>query len=237
MFTHYRTKGFILKKIDRGEADQVLTVYTEKFGKLDIVARSSRKIKSKLRGNTDIFCISEIEFIQGKRNKTLTDAVLIKDFKEIKRYEERLKAAFKISEIISKLVKGQESDEKIWSLLDEVFEKLNNWTIGNSPIIYHYFLWNFLSILGYRAELYYCSLCQGKIVSEDIFLNIKEGGLICSSCQKELKETVKITPNAVKIARLLLKKEWPILKRLKIDEEDIQAVDFFSNHYLIEYTI
>ncbi len=34
MAIHYRTQGFILEKINRGEADQLFTVYTKDFGKL-----------------------------------------------------------------------------------------------------------------------------------------------------------------------------------------------------------
>jgi len=80
MFTHYRTEGFILKKIDRGEADRIFTVYTRDFGKLDLLAKAERKIKSKLRGGLELFYLSDIEFIQGKTHKTLTDTILVENF-------------------------------------------------------------------------------------------------------------------------------------------------------------
>ena len=76
MFLNYRTKGFIFKKEDRGEADQLFTIYTKDFGKLEILGKAIRKISSKLRSGAETFYLSEIEFIQGKTYKTLTDAIL-----------------------------------------------------------------------------------------------------------------------------------------------------------------
>ena len=98
MATHYRTQGFIVKKTDRGETDQLLTIYTKDFGKLEILGKAIRKVKSKLRGGAELFYFSEIEFIQGKTNKTLTDANLIESFPNIRKNLKKLAIAHKIAE-------------------------------------------------------------------------------------------------------------------------------------------
>ena len=54
MFTHYRTKGFILKKRNQGEANQLFTVFTKDFGRIEILGKSIRKITSKLRAGARI---------------------------------------------------------------------------------------------------------------------------------------------------------------------------------------
>ncbi|MBU4204806.1 recombination protein O N-terminal domain-containing protein [Patescibacteria group bacterium] len=73
MALHYRTIGFVLKKNDIGEADRIFTVFTLDFGKVKISGKAIRKIASKLKGGIDVISLSEIEFIQGKAYKTLTD--------------------------------------------------------------------------------------------------------------------------------------------------------------------
>ena len=160
MAVHYRTQGFIIKKTDRGEANQLFTIYTKDFGKLEILGKAIRKIKSKLRGGTELFYLSETEFIQGKTHKTLTDAILIESFPNIRQDLNKLTVAHKISETLDNLIKGEEPDEEIWQLLTETFEKLNK---DKLEIIYYYFLWNLLSILGYQTELYQCLICQKKL--------------------------------------------------------------------------
>ena len=83
MAVHYRTQGFIFKKDERAESDQILSVFTKDFGRLELKAKAIRKIASKLRPDIDMFYLSEIEFIQGKNNKTLTDATKIEKFDDI----------------------------------------------------------------------------------------------------------------------------------------------------------
>jgi DNA repair protein RecO (recombination protein O) len=106
MFLHYRTLGIFLKKEDWAEADQLFTVYTKDFGKLEILGKAIRKISSKLRSGAEIFYLSEIEFIQGKTHKTLTDAILIEKFENLKNNLNKLKVAYEISQVLDNLVSG-----------------------------------------------------------------------------------------------------------------------------------
>ncbi|MDD2696733.1 MAG: DNA repair protein RecO [Candidatus Pacebacteria bacterium] len=236
MFTHYRTQGFILKKTDQGETDRVFTVFTSDFGKLELLAKAVRKIKSKLRAGLEIFYLSEIEFIQGKAYKTLTDAILVDNFKNLRKSLGKLAVAYKISEVFDNLVRGQEADEKLWQLLNENFKILNNPRIppAKYQVIYHYFLWNLLSILGYKPELYRCSSCQKKLTPENNFFNLKEGGLLCGQCKGKVKSGRPIELNVIKIIRIILKRDWTMLEKLKIENSDLKSLSTISSHYLSE---
>ena len=68
------------------------------------------------------------------------------------------------------LVAKEEKDEKIWELLNEVFEKLNDCKLKaeNCKLIYYYFFWNLVSFLGYQPELRDGAIC-GKKINVDIF--------------------------------------------------------------------
>ena len=154
MFLDYRTQGLILEKEDREEADQLLTIYTKDFGKIKILAKAVRKISSKLRVGAEIFYLSDIEFIQAKRQKTLIDAVAVEKFKNLRQDLNRLKVAYQIARSVDGCIKGPEADERIWSLLLKVFRKLNSPKLSakDSGLIYRYFLSNFLSLLGYGGK-------------------------------------------------------------------------------------
>lgn len=156
MFIHYRTRAFILKKENRSEADRAFTIFTEDFGGLEVFGRSIRKINSKLRGAMELFHLTEVEFVQGRRYKILTDAVLIEKFPNLRLDLGRLAAAYKIAEAFGKLITGQEKDEKLWDLLEKTFYGLNSVAqpLNGSAVqsLYEHFLWQFLCILGYSPE-------------------------------------------------------------------------------------
>jgi DNA repair protein RecO (recombination protein O) len=101
-------------------------------------------------------------------------------------------------------------------------------------LIYHYFLWNLLSILGYQLELHRCALCQKKIIPESIYFSPREGGLICGQCGKAIKTAKKIDSNTIKIVRILINQDWSTLKRLKVEFKDLKTLRTISSHYLTE---
>jgi len=228
MFLPYQTEGFVLKKEDQAEADQLFTIFSKDFGKIKILGKAIRKITSKLRAGMELFYLSQIEFIQGKTYKILTEAMVIDKFKEMRENLERLNIAFKISEDLDNLLKGEEQDEKIWQLLLEVFEKLNN-----LQLIYHYFFWNFISILGYKPELYFCASCQKKLKPEKLYFSVKEGGLICKNCFNKFDTGIEININAIKILRLIIKKDWKILEHIKINDEDEKCLEIISQNAIL----
>ena len=238
MAAQYRTLGFVLKKEDLREADKSFTVYTEDFGKLEILGKAIRKIKSKLRSGMELFYFSEIEFIQGKAHKTLTDAIAIEKFKNIRQDLKRMEIARKIAGATEELIKGQERDREIWDLLNEVFEKLNNLSsvIGNLSLLYHYFFWNLLSILGYQVDLYHCVKCQEKLNSGIMNFSWESNGIICLRCSDDrIKDKILIAPEAIKILRIFLKKDWKTLSRLKITDSHKKSLENISEDYLSYY--
>ena len=224
MAVHYQTSGFVLGKTNLREADQLFSVYTKDFGKLEILGKAIRKIASKLRSGAELFYLSEIEFIQGKNYKTLTDVILIEKFKNIRNDLERLKIASRITEVAEDLIRGEERDEKIWDLLNEVFDKLENYElrIKNYELVYFYFLWHLLSILGYQIDLYHCAVCQKKLRPGKLYFNLEKGGIVCCG------EGEEISSDAIKILRLFLKNDWQILRRLKITDLQKKELELIS---------
>jgi len=234
MAVHYRTKGFILRKNDVWEADIIFTVFTENFGKLGILGRAIRKIKSKLRSGMRLFSLANVEFIQGKTYKTLTDVSLIEGFPNIRKDLKRLKIAYDIAEILDSLVRGEEKDKEIWNLLRGTFQTLNKSSISVKEcwLAYYYFLWNFLAILGYRPELKFCSICQKKLTPKNLYFTPQEGGVNCFNCFKKTKKGKKIDADVIKILRLIFKKKKNVLERLKIKKVHQKAIKEISQDYL-----
>lgn len=234
MAIHYRTQGFVLKKVDFGETDRIFTIFTKDFGKLEILAKAIRKIRSKLRGGMELFYLSDIEFIQGKTHKTLTDAISIESFQNLRKDLKRLKIAYDTSEMIDTLIKGEEKDEKVWELFKETFERLNSFylSIKECWLIYYYFFWNFLAVLGYKPQLNFCSICQKKLIPKNLYFSEKEGGVICFECSRKVKSRRKITPDVIKILRLILKKDFDFLKKLKIEKKHQKTIREISENYL-----
>ena len=234
MNIHYKTQGFIFKKIDVAESDRSFFFFTKDFGRIEILAKAERKIQSKLRGGLEIFNLVDIEFIQGKTHKTLTDIYLTDDFRNIKQNLGRLKTAYEIAGILDDLIRDEGKDKEIWSLLLDSFKKLDNLSLfrENYFLIYYLFLWNLFSILGYGPEIYHCVVCQKRISPGKLSFSAPEGGVICSLCSRNTKKAKAVSDNFIKILRLILKKDWATLSKLKFDEVQKKLLKDISNYHL-----
>lgn len=241
MSDFYRSPGFVIAKNDLREADQLFSFFSRDFGKVEILGRAIRKIKSKLRAGVDLIYFSELEFIQGKAYKTLTDSSVIEKFKNIRGDLDKLEIAHRICETANILIRGQERDDDIYNLFDNTFKRLNDETI-NQELMYHHFFWNFVSILGYQMDLYDCPLCQNKLTPESLFFKPEEGGIVCQKCFNLEKPSFakasegKIYPEAVKIVRFLTENNWERISKLKFESKDLESLNNLSSRYF-EYII
>jgi len=233
MTTRYKTRAFVFKKNDVNESDRIFSAFTDDFGRLDIFAKAIRKTVSKLRSGIDVFFLSDIEFIQGKNRKTLTDSAIIEKFNNIPQDIEKFKIANKIGEVLDNFIKGEEKDKDIFNLINETFAKLNDYTLTPKPytLIYHYFLWNILSLLGYHSAVQRCAVCQEKLNPYNVYFSSKEGGVICKKCLSKDNFAIKINSDIVKVLRIILKKEWQILSKLKIEPASQKLFQKISDDY------
>jgi DNA repair protein RecO (recombination protein O) len=233
MAVSYRTKGFVFKKEDRQETDRMFSVFTYDFGRMEIFAKAIRKITSKLRGGIDIFSLSEIEFIQGKNRKTLTDATFLETFSTIARSPEKMEIAQDASNLLTHFIRGQESDEKIWDVVVGFFKMLNSQQVSpdKKTLWRYYFFWNFMAAAGFMPELSQCALCGQKLQPLYLYFSNKEGGIICVVCFQPGHNAKEVNVDFIKIARLFLKNDWQTIQKLKVSPHSQKVLQDISDGY------
>lgn len=229
MDNYYKTEAFVFGKRDSGESDRFFSVFTDEFGWLDIFAKAIRKGSSKLKSGIDIFYFSNIEFVQGKNKKTLTDAIKIHKLSNIYNNPNKFLLADRMSVLLGKFIKGQEKDEEIFNLIKDVFMKLDGDTEPDKfDFLYHYFLWNMLSILGYHIQTKKCVDCSGVLIPYNIYFSSKSGGIICKNCLNNDRAAKKINSDVVKILRIIFSHDWQTLSRLKVSKQSMELLNNIS---------
>lgn len=120
------TRGIVLRRINYGEADRILTLLTPDQGKLRLMARGVRKIKSKLAGGIELFSVSQVTFIRGKGDiGTLVSTRLETHYGNIIGQIERVQLGY---ELIKQLDKATEDapEADYFTLLETGFVALND---------------------------------------------------------------------------------------------------------------
>jgi DNA repair protein RecO (recombination protein O) len=124
------TKGIILSRTNFGEADRIITILTPDNGKVRLIAKGVRKIKSKLAGGIELFAVSHITYIKGRGEiGTLISTRLIHYYKFISSDLERTLAGY---DFIKQLNRATEemSEAEYFNVLETSFAALDNQNIS-----------------------------------------------------------------------------------------------------------
>ncbi len=123
------TTGIILARVSYQEADRILTLLTPNEGKLRLMAKGVRKVKSKLAGGVELFSVSEISFIRGRGDiGTLVSSRLTTHFGTIVKNIDRTMWGYEFLKMINKITEDNSGPE-YFELTEAVLAALNDETM------------------------------------------------------------------------------------------------------------
>lgn len=125
-----RTTAIVLSRIDYGEADRILTVLTPHDGKLSLMAKGVRKVKSKLAGGVELFSTSELTYIPGRGSvATLVSSRLIQHYDHIVLNIDRTMLGYELIKLLHKVTED-EPETAYYELLEKAFSALDDQNIS-----------------------------------------------------------------------------------------------------------
>lgn len=225
----YKTQAIILKRYNVNEADRILTVLTEKRGKIRAIARGVRKPLSKLGSHIEPFYLVHLMMAEGKSLDTVSDVEVREYFPKLREELTTMGRACRFGELIDCLTDEEEAQRPLFFLLANCLKFLDKQP--DNPALDIFFQLNAMAQLGYRPELHQCVKCQGKIIPEEIAWDCGQGGVVCVSCPTGA-EGRRVSADAVKILRLFLKNEISVLNRLEVTPELLSELQGIMTEYV-----
>ncbi len=146
------TTAIVLSRTDYGEADRILTLLTPDQGKLRVIAKGVRRMKSKLAGGIELFSTSSITFIRGRGEiGTLISTRLEKHYGHIVSDVNRTMLGYELIKQLNKTTED-EPEAEYFTLLEQAFAALDDATIDIS-LIRVWFLMQLLRLSGHSPNL------------------------------------------------------------------------------------
>ncbi len=119
------TKGIVLREVDYGESSKMLTIFTGTQGMISVSARGVRKVKSKLRPLSQIFCYGEMELYRKSGEVyTLTGGRVVDAFYEIASNVDAFYVASKVSRTLLSVLQPELPDPETLRLTLNTFHYL-----------------------------------------------------------------------------------------------------------------
>lgn len=223
-----RANGFVLRIRRFGEADLIVTVFTEKWGKRTGIAKGARRYKSKLGGVFDLLNRVEVLFYEKSQLDLITQGALLEWFPKLKGDLSAVYAALSVAGTLDRLLPLHQPEPKAYALFREFLEALEGgYRAEQSGISAKLKL---TSLLGYRPRFTACVRCGKK--EGPFWFVAGQGGVLCADCAHG--EGIKISRGlALSLDRLMrLPLERSGIVRLSADELRLamELVDDYVKH-------
>lgn len=198
-------RGLILKEVNFGEADKILTILVKDVGKITVSARGARRTKGILSSGTSIFTYGDFSIQTGKKHHFLTQTDVIDSFYTLTDDLVVLSYASCLLELADKTTSEGISVNETLFLIINMLKRLALRRLDPKLALPVYEL-KLLQYNGFTPQLNACTAC-GKAHS-----NIMSTyGTLCTECAKAEVQLLPVNETLLYTMQYILANEPPKL--------------------------
>jgi DNA repair protein RecO (recombination protein O) len=213
----YKTEGIVLRSMDLGEADRVLTVLTPRLGKLRVVAKGIRRPRSRLGGGLEPFSDVHLVLAVGRTFDVVTQVALEDPHLGLRNDLLSTAAAWYLVELADRFCEGAADSHGAFVLLAQGLAALDAAPGEVSrDVVARWFELALLNAMGFRPELGRCLECGAEIGPEGNAFSPVAGGVVGPECAHAAQAAPRISPDALKVLRHLQRSELVDVLRLQL---------------------
>jgi DNA repair protein RecO (recombination protein O) len=231
----YRTEAIVIRRMNIGEADKILTVYTPTKGKLKLVAKGVRRTTSRLGGHLELFMQCKVMVAKGRSLDLITQSETVSSFPNLRNNLALIAYAWQAVELLDRLTEEELENYPVFSLLSEFLGALE---AGHDPVgTSRAYELHLLGYLGYRPQLIRCVRCNEDIQPVINYFSPEMGGALCPNCGNIERRSIEISVDAMKILRYLQKATFASGPRLRLKPElrnELEHIMRSYTRYLLE---
>ena len=213
----YRAEAIVLKTLDFGEADRILTLLTRHFGKVRVVAKGIRRPTSRLSGHAEPLAHATFQMARGRELDVLTGAESRATYRTMRDDLGRIAAGWYVAELADRFTVDHAPSAPVFDLVETALRHLE---AGHAPaLVCRWFDLHLLDRSGFRPELGRCVQCEGALLETQNVWSALAGGVICAGCLRTPEHVgVPLSVRALKSMRFLLASDFDAASRLRIDD-------------------
>lgn len=235
--TPQQTEAIVLRVIDYGESDRIVTFCTADFGKIRGIAKGARRSRKRFANAIEPFCCSRILFSRRSPDSLalIEGCDILSHFPGIRADLEKTLAASYLIDLTDQFTPEDKKNEASFFLLRDFLWLLEGTAMTEAFV--RFFEIRLLRISGYDPVLDHCLCCKTPIGNQAAYrFDAAKGGLTCNSRGSGNPDAISVSLGTIRT--LLLGREMEIgrLGRLLLSgqsaDESRRLLGHFIRHIL-----
>lgn len=188
---HYTVDGLVIREVAVGENDKMLTILTPDRGRIGVMAKGSRSLKSQVLSTAQLYTYGNYEIYEKNDYKWLRSGSVIDGFFGLRKDIELISLAAYLSDVAWELSGEDTPSVEMLRMTLNAFYALSN-GIKSPEIVKGVYELRSAGFSGFMPDLSHCRHCK-KDSSDRFYLDVMNGALICSDCilRKSTKERTR----------------------------------------------
>jgi DNA repair protein RecO (recombination protein O) len=189
-----QTEAIVLRMHPWSETSLIGSLYTREFGKISVVAKGARRPKSPFEAALDLLSVCRVVFIpkSGDVLNLLTEAKLVRRFRNVDRSLLRLYSAYYVAEMLDQFTDQGGSQTEIYELARETLLQLDQTQLEVRAIVLRFEM-QMLRLSGLMPSLRLCAGCGNAIDAQQwLIYGAYSGGVLCSACSQGGRQLIRI---------------------------------------------
>lgn len=178
----FHATGIVLRVSPTREDDRRASIYTKEHGKIEVFARSARRLQSKLSPHLEPLTLVDC-FVARGRADHLAGIERQDRFTGVRQSLEQLTAAMWATELVDALTRPDHADPRIFRLLQIWITMVE--AIGDERMpeqLRLAFVVTLFNYLGHGPQCTHCVKCKKGADHEWLF-TARDGGIVCRACR------------------------------------------------------
>jgi len=222
----FTDEGIVLRRVNYGEADRVLTVLTRDHGKVGVMARGVRKAGSRFAATTDLFVQSRMHLAEGRGELlVLTQAERSQGWSDLAFSEHRRAGcAAVIAELTDRVLEGHHADAAVFGLVASAIREVADPERDPRSALVR-FARQMIDRLGYAPQLHLCAYCGRRLPEAAAGFSAAGGGLLCAACRPTDPDALDCPVRVIKVLRVAAEGDAATWARLRLDAPTLAALE------------
>lgn len=182
MATRVKVEAIVLRTVDYGESDRIVTLLTRERGKVGAFARGARASRRRFAGLLEPFTLLSAELTDRRGDLLgLESASAIRAHGGIRTELARIAVAGYATELAGELVRDAEAHPQLFTLLSDFLGMLD--AAPPRPAALRAYELGALAAAGFMPRLDSCARCGASLPDRAVRLDPAHGGLLCAACE------------------------------------------------------
>ncbi|HNZ63985.1 MAG TPA: DNA repair protein RecO [Bacillota bacterium] len=228
------TKAFVMNSFPWKERHRLLHLLTPGLGLITVLAPASERLRSEIRGATQLFSLSEFTLTEKQSRYAVRTASVIESFIAIAEDLDRLAAASHAAEVFLDVAKHDEPNRETFDLWAYSLYEIS---VSPEPVfISRMAAFRLMVDIGLKPCLESCVRCGGTADREPFCFSFSEGGLLCGQedFRKSQAEWTSLTAGTVALLRYVASAPYKRLFRFFASPEIRSEASGFADRWLEE---